>query len=146
MLGWGGEHSFAPRNRYIAERSARAERSLLVPNPVVHFEIVGSDGTALQGFYRELFDWKVDVDNQWLYGMVETGGEGGINGGITGAPDGDANRVTVYASVDDPQAYLDKAERLGATTLMPVTDIGGMVIAMFRDPAGNVTGLVKDGA
>jgi predicted enzyme related to lactoylglutathione lyase len=59
---------------------------------------------------------------------------------------GDANRVTVYTAVDDPQAYLDKAESLGATTLMPVTDIGGMVIAMFRDPGGNITGLVKDSA
>jgi hypothetical protein len=29
---------------------------------------------------------------------------------------------------------------------MPVTDIGGMVIAMFRDPGGNITGLVKDSA
>lgn len=117
-----------------------------MPNPVVHFEITGSDGAALQGFYRDLFGWKVDVDNEWQYGMVETGGEGGINGGIAGTRNGDANRVTIYASVDDPQAYLDKAEGLGATTLMPVTDMGDVVIAMFRDPAGNVTGLVKNGA
>lgn len=116
-----------------------------MPNPVVHFEIMGSDGAALQGFYRDLFGWKVETDNEWQYGMVETGGEGGINGGIAGTQNGDASRVTIYASVDDPQAYLDKAEGLGAMTLMPVTDIGGMVIAMFRDPAGNVTGLVKDG-
>ena len=131
---------------HIAECAAREERSLPVPNPVVHFEIMGTDGTALQGFYRDLFGWKVDTNNEWQYGMVETGGDGGINGGIAGTQDGDASRVTVYASVDDPQAYLDKAEAMGATTLMPVTDIGGMVIAMFRDPAGNVTGLVKDEA
>jgi uncharacterized protein len=146
MLVLAGEHSFAPRNHDIAEHSARAERSLLVPNPVVHFEITGSDAPALQGFYRNLFGWKIDANNEWQYGMVETGGEGGINGGIAGTYNGDANRVTVYTAVDDPQAYLDKAEGLGATTLMPVTDIGGMVIAMFRDPGGNITGLVKDSA
>jgi uncharacterized protein len=146
MLGLGGEHSFAPRNRDIAEHFARAERSLLVPNPVVHFEIMGSDATTLQGFYRELFGWKVSVDNQWQYGMVETGGEGGINGGIAGTQNVDTNRVTIYAAVDDLQSYLDKAEGLGATTLMPITDMGDVVIAMFRDPAGNVTGLVKDSA
>ena len=117
-----------------------------MPNPVVHFEIMGKDGSELQGFYRELFDWKVETDNEWQYGMVETGGEGGINGGIAGTQNGDGNRVTVYASVDDPQAYLDKAERLGATTLMPVTAMGDIVIAMFSDPAGNVTGLVKNSA
>jgi predicted enzyme related to lactoylglutathione lyase len=113
-----------------------------VPNPVVHFEITGSDGPELQNFYRELFDWKIDADNEWHYGMVETGGEGGINGGIAGGQNGD-HRVTVYTQVDDPQTYLDKAVSLGATMLMPVTDIGGTVIAMFRDPSGNTSGLVK---
>jgi predicted enzyme related to lactoylglutathione lyase len=107
---------------------------------------MGQDGSALQGFYRDLFDWNVNVDNEWQYGMVVTGGEGGINGGIAGTHNGDAARVTVYTAVNDPQAYLEKAERLGATTLMPVTDMGDVVIAMFRDPAGNVAGLVKNGA
>jgi predicted enzyme related to lactoylglutathione lyase len=99
----------------------------VVPNPVVHFEITGADGTALQKFYRELFDWKIDTNNEWQYGMVETGGEGGINGGIAGNQDGAAEgRVTVHAAVDDLQAYLDKAERLGASVVMPVTEVSGM--------------------
>jgi predicted enzyme related to lactoylglutathione lyase len=114
-----------------------------VPNPVVHFEITGADGPALQSFYRDLFDWKIDANNEWQYGMVETGGEGGINGGISGDQDGSA-RVSVYAEVDDLQAYLDKAERLGARVVMPVTDMGDFAIALFTDPAGNVTGLVKN--
>lgn len=115
-----------------------------MPNPVVHFEITGADGSALQNFYRELFDWKIDSNNEWQYGVVETGGEGGINGGIAGNEGGAAGgRVTVYAAVDDMQAYLDKAERLGATVVMPVTDMGDFTIAMFADPAGNVTGLVN---
>jgi predicted enzyme related to lactoylglutathione lyase len=41
------------------------------------------------------------------------------------------------------QAYLDKAERLGATVVMPVTDMGDFTIALFSDPAGNVSGLVN---
>ena len=120
------------------------ERSVVVPNPVVHFEITGADSSALQNFYRELFDWKIDTNNQWQYGVVETGGDGGINGGIAGNQDGTTGgRVTVYAAVDDMQAYLDKAERLGATVVMPVTDMGDFTIAMFADPAGNITGLVN---
>ena len=93
-----------------------------MPNPVVHFEITGADGPALQSFYRDLFDWKIDANNEWQYGTVEAGGEGGINGGIAGDPDGSA-RVSVYAAVDDLQSYLDKAERLGATVVMPVTEL-----------------------
>ena len=115
-----------------------------MPNPVVHFEIAGADGTALQTFYRDLFDWKIDTNNEWHYGMVETGGDGGINGGITGNQDGAAGgRVTVYAAVDDLQAYLDKAERMGGRAVMPVTDMGDFAIALFADPAGNITGLVN---
>lgn len=111
--------------------------------PVVHFEILGADAGMLQGFYRELFDWKVDASNQWNYGMVETGGEGGINGGIASGQDG-GSRVLVYVQVPDLQAALDKAERLGGTTVMPPMEIPGAVtLAQFRDPAGNVIGLVK---
>jgi predicted enzyme related to lactoylglutathione lyase len=116
-----------------------------VANPITHFEIIGADGAALQHFYGDLFGWKIDSNNDWQYGLVESGGDGGIGGGIAADPGSDGHRVSVYAQVDDPQKYLDKAVELGATVVMPVTEMGeGMpVIAMFTDPAGNVTGLLK---
>ena len=110
--------------------------------PVVHFEIHGKDRIQAQQFYQSLFDWKIDDDNPFNYGMVETGGEGGINGGISGPQEG--TRVMVYVQVDDPQAYLDKAENLGGKTIMPVTEIPNAVtLAQFVDPDGNRVGLVK---
>lgn len=114
-------------------------------NPVVHFEIIGPDGAALQQFYRDLFNWNIDSNNEWQYGMVASGGEGGIGGGIA-ADQEPKNRVTVYAEVDDPQKYLDRAVELGGTVVLPVMEMGeGMpTIAMFTDPAGNTTGLVKN--
>jgi len=49
----------------------------------------------------------------------------------------------VYAQVDDLQAALERAERLGGKTILPPTEVpGGPKLAMFADPAGNVTGLV----
>jgi predicted enzyme related to lactoylglutathione lyase len=113
-----------------------------VPNPIVHWEIIGPDAKSLQEFYGKLFDWPVDADNEWQYGMVEAGGPGGIGGGI--GPDmGGGKRVTVYAEVDDPQAYLDKVATLGGQTLMPPSEVAGVTIALFADPAGNVNGLIK---
>lgn len=50
--------------------------------PVVHWEIGAKDARRLQDFYAKLFDWKIDANNAMNYGMVETGGQGGINGGI----------------------------------------------------------------
>jgi predicted enzyme related to lactoylglutathione lyase len=112
--------------------------------PVVHFEIAGRDGKRLQDFYANLFDWKINADNPMNYGIVETGGEGGIDGGITQA-DGQ-NQVTFYVQVDDPQAYLNKIESAGGKTVVPVTEIPDMVtFALFADPEGNVVGLVKEG-
>jgi len=112
--------------------------------PVVHFEIHGKDRAKSSAFYETLFGWKVDANNPMDYGMVDTGAEGaGIAGAVCASEM--APNVVIYVQVDDPQAYLDKAEAKGAKTLMPVTEIPNVVtFAIFRDPDGNAVGLVKD--
>ena len=111
--------------------------------PITHFEIMGGKGKELEKFYSELFGWNIDSNNPMNYGMVEAGGQGGINGGVGPNEDG-ASRVTVYAQVADLQATLDKAESLGGKTILPPTDVpDGPTLAMFADPAGNVTGILK---
>jgi predicted enzyme related to lactoylglutathione lyase len=77
------------------------------------------------------------------YGLVETGGgPGGINGGVGANQDG-SKRVSVYAQVNDLQATLDRVEKFGGKTILPPTQVpGGPTVAMFSDPAGNVTGLI----
>ncbi len=115
-------------------------------NPVVHFEVTGKDAAKLHKFYGGVFGWNIQADNPMNYGLVsneDTGG--GIGGGISGG-DGQSTSVTFYVEVDDPQAYLNKIESEGGKTIMPVTEIPGMVIlAQFADPEGNVVGLVKAG-
>jgi len=111
--------------------------------PVVHFEIYGKDSKGLQQFYSELFGWKVDSNNPMNYGLVDTGGGRGINGGIAQAQPGTPS-VTIYIEVDDLQAYLDKAVKMGSKVLVPATEIPGTVTyALFSDPEGNAVGLVK---
>jgi predicted enzyme related to lactoylglutathione lyase len=110
-------------------------------NPVVHWEITARDGPKQQQFYRELFDWQVSTDNPLNYGYVNTGG-GGINGGIHQPPGVSSSYVTFYVYVDNLQAYLDKATRLGAKTVMPPTTIPNVGnLALFQDPEGNFIGL-----
>jgi len=111
--------------------------------PVVHFEIMSGKGGELETFYRELFGWKINSDNPMKYGIVETGGgPGGINGGVGPANDG-SNRVSIYAQVEDLQTTLDRVEHLGGKTILPPTEVpGGPKLAMFADPAGNITGLL----
>src|SRR6266511_1199909 len=67
--------------------------------PVVWFEIAGRDLDALTRFYGDLLGWKVDADNPQRYGMVSTGGEGGIPGGKCAPGDTVVEYVALYAAV-----------------------------------------------
>jgi predicted enzyme related to lactoylglutathione lyase len=115
-----------------------------MPNPVVHFEVVGKDGKKLQEFYSKVFDWKIDANNPMSYGLVDNGGEG-INGGISGS-EGPSGHATFYIEVSDTDEFLKKIEAAGGKTAMPTEVVQGMVtFAMFTDPEGNLVGLVKAG-
>lgn len=110
-------------------------------NPVVHFDLNGTDGKQLAEFYGELFGWHVQEVPHANYWLIDTHAGTGINGGIMsqGEP-----FIGLYAEGPDIQALLDKAESLGAKTLLPVTEIPNMVTyAMFADPQGNRVGTVK---
>lgn len=114
-----------------------------MPNPVVHFEIVGQDAKRLQDFYSEIFGWQIRVNEATGYGIVKAQEGKGIGGGILASGDSPF-RITVYIQVDDLQAYLDRVEALGGRTIHPVTAMpGSITYALFEDPDGHVIGLVK---
>ena len=111
--------------------------------PVTWFEVMGPDGDALVSFYSELFGWtskKYEVPG-FDYWEMDPGSEYGIKGGIGTGPQGQSY-TTVYASPADLEATLQKAEALGATTVMPPTAMsGGPKVAIFTDPQGHLFGL-----
>ncbi|HEY3209280.1 MAG TPA: VOC family protein [Actinomycetota bacterium] len=110
-------------------------------NPVVHFDINGTDGKQLAEFYGELLGWDVQEIPDANYWLIDTHAGTGINGGIMARGD---PFVTCYAEGPDIQALLDKAESLGAKTVLPVTEVPNMVTyAAFTDPQGNRIGMVK---
>jgi len=108
----------------------------------VHFELYGKDAAGLQEFYKKAFDWHVDTSNPGNYGMVDTHAGSGIGGGIADSEHMD-NGTIIYVEAEDLQAALHKVVSLGAEVVMPVTEMPMVTLAMFKDPAGNVVGLVK---
>ena len=114
-------------------------------NRVVHFEVVGPDGTALKQFYAGVFGWQIDSGNPMDYGIVAVPEPGpGIGGGISASADGASSYATFYVAVDDPQATLDAAVAAGGSVVMGVTEIPDVVtLAQLRDPAGNLIGLIR---
>ena len=115
--------------------------------PVVRFEVMGDDARALQSFYSELFEWRIDRHGD--YGMVER--DGNVNGhgvgtpGAVGAAPGVAGRVTFYVEVLDVEAALAEAERLGGSRLMgPVKVRGRVELGLLADPEGHAVGLIGE--
>lgn len=118
-------------------------------SPVVHFEIGGPDGPALQQFYRDLFGWTINLNSApgspVEYGLVQAN-EGGIGGGVLGTTEEmpcDESYVSVYMQVDDLQGTLDRITAAGGGMVVPPMEIApGMgSISMFKDPADNLMGL-----
>ena len=120
--------------------------------PVVHFQIMGTDAERTHRYYSDLFGWEIQTlpyENPTNYGLVDregnTNAEGaGIGGGIGGSPEGMPPSVTFFVEVPDVEAALAEAESLGGERFMGPDEVpDGPVIGMFRDPDGNAVGVVQ---
>jgi predicted enzyme related to lactoylglutathione lyase len=124
-----------------------------MPQPVVHFEIIGRDPTALRQYYGALFGWQFNTSGPVSEAVSEADGYGftdagttssgvGIPGGVGGGPDY-AARTLFYVGVPDVEAALAQAETLGGTRVSgphanPGTDLS---VGFFTDPEGHLVGL-----
>ncbi len=108
---------------------------------VIHVEVVGKNGPALQKFYSDAFGWPIDTDNPGGYGMHRE--ESGLTAGIGTSQDGGSGHVTFYVHTDDPAGTLRRVEELGGRVIMPLTQVAPeTTIALFADPEGHVVGLM----
>ena len=108
---------------------------------VIHVEVTGKDGTALQSFYSKVFGWQFDTNNPGGYGMYRSGE--GVDSGVGVAQDGGPGFVTFYVHTDDPAGTLRQVEALGGRVIMPLTEVAPETnIALFADPEGHVVGLM----
>jgi uncharacterized protein len=125
-------------------------------HPVVHFEVIGENPDRLRRYYGDLFGWTFDtpspvakeVSESDSYGFIEliTTDDGtGIRGGVGGG-EGYASHAVFYVGVQDVEAALQRAERLGGARVMgPVTSPNGLVVGHFKDPEGTLIGVAGPG-
>jgi predicted enzyme related to lactoylglutathione lyase len=113
-------------------------------DPVVHFEIGGTDAARSREFYSSLFGWTVQTDDRG-YGLVATGSADGIAGGIMQTPPGVPPWLAVYVGVDDVEKSLTRAEELGARRILGPEPLEGVgMMGMFADPDGHMIGLFAE--
>jgi uncharacterized protein len=112
-------------------------------NPVVWFDIFGPQPEALIEFYRQLFDWKLDLgDDGYAHVSPE---KDGIGGGIWKAHEGLPDHgVLAYVGVPNIEEALDRIGKAGGHALRTRFSVGeGIDVAYFTDPAGNIGGLAE---
>ena len=117
--------------------------------PVVHFEVIGTDGEKLRSYYSGLFGWEIDASNPMNYGIVPREGNvnadgAGIGGGVAGYPEGPGH-VTFYVEVPDVEATLAQAEALGGSRVMGPDEVPGqgIVLGHLKDPEGHLIGVIQ---
>lgn len=110
-------------------------------HPIVHIELSAKDLNASAQFYRQLFGWKVEHDQQFNYTTFETGE--GPGGGFNPVQDNfPAGSVLVYIASEDIEADLAKVKKLGGDVVVPKTEIPGIGwFGIFSDLSGNQVGL-----
>jgi predicted enzyme related to lactoylglutathione lyase len=109
--------------------------------PVMWFDLGAADVQPLRKFYGDLFGWKLESAAE-TYTMIDTQGGSGMIGGIGRSGTGDP-WIAFYVEVEDPQSVLEQAEKMGAKTVVPVTELPAVMFAMFNDPDGLLIGLMK---
>jgi hypothetical protein len=110
-------------------------------NAVCHVEISVSDAVKAGGFYKDLFGW--EIDNSMGDGYVffkPADGPGGAFSKVEGHTPG--NNVVYYIHVDDIEAYLNRAKKLGGKEVVAKTEIPGHGwYGHAADLDGNLIGL-----
>ena len=108
---------------------------------VVHFEICGAKPEQLIDFYSKVFGWKFEKWGPIDYWIIKTGEGPGIDGGLGKEKNPSVNTI----DVPDVDKYLAKIKMAGGTVVAPKMTLPGIgYLAYFKDPQGNIFGIMKD--
>ena len=115
--------------------------------PVVHWELWSKDPAVVSEFYEKVFDWKINHIPEMNYRLVDTGGTGGINGGIMKPQEGPwPGNMAMYIDVEDIAAYRKRITDAGGKILVEEMEVPGTgKFSLFADPDGRVLGIWQQG-
>lgn len=108
-------------------------------------DLTSSDPQKAIAFYRELFDWQADTNEDPQYGGYTVFNHrgapvAGLGPQQPGNPYGDV--WTVYLDTDDADVTAQKAAAAGGTIMMPAMQVGDQgTMSIVADPAGAVIGV-----
>lgn len=113
------------------------------PAPIVYFDIAGPDLASQAAFYKVVFGWDAGPGGGMTVPVASP-----LPGNLRVEPPslGPLAERVLYVGVPDINATLDVVKAHGGSVVFGRTIAPGVVIlAMFKDPAGNRMGLVELG-
>ncbi len=113
--------------------------------PVVHWELWSRDPHKVADFYAKAFDWNISHLTEMKYWLVDTGGEGGINGGVLKPQEGKwPGNTAFYISVDELEPFRKKIQDAGGKILIERQEVPNVgEFCLFSDPDGRALGIWK---
>lgn len=111
-------------------------------HPIVHVEFSAKDRKVSQEFYAKAFGWELTPYDDMNYTTFNTGE--GVAGGLNPvSEDYPAGTVTVYIQTSDITGSLAAVEAAGGTIVSSEWEVPGVgKFGFFRDPSGNMVGLI----
>ena len=113
-------------------------------NNFCHVELNTTDVSLAEGFYKQLFDWKIARYPGMEYLGINTGSKES-GGGIQAKPMPEAPTSWLpYVQVKDVKATIAQAQKLGAQIMVEFMEIpGNGAIGIFVDPTGAGLGVYE---
>jgi uncharacterized protein len=106
-----------------------------VTAPIVFFDIAGPDAARLRQFYQAVFGWEASAGGNFTTPVVSP---------LPATFRQDPADKLLYVGVEDINATLSQITSRGGAIDAPRFEVPGVVVlALFRDPAGNRMGLVE---
>lgn len=94
-------------------------------------------------WYSEILGIEPYFDEAFYVGFNVAGFELGLDPDMEGVSDG--SRVVAYWGVEDLKAEYERLIALGAKRHSDILDVGGgIIIASFKDPSGNIFGIIEN--
>ena len=112
-------------------------------NAIVQAEIRSSDPDTTRTFFGALFDWTYPSEGAFPgYTFVDTGVPGALHTAISPLQ-GDEDLVTFFVDVEDIDASMKEASRLGGRVVQETVRVPGVAFGLIADPLGHVVGLAQ---
>jgi predicted enzyme related to lactoylglutathione lyase len=106
----------------------------------VHAEIRSNDPDSTRSFFAALFGWSYSDGAYPGYTFVDTGVEGALPTAISPLQS-DADQVIFFVGVEDVEAALAEAARLGGSIVQPAQSVPGVTFGVLADPQGHLVGV-----